>query len=331
MAELTIIMPTWNKEAYVGAALDSIFAQRTNRPFRILVADDCSTDGTLAVVARYAEAHPGVIEVLPSERNQKLFRNIVRAYAICRTPYFCVLDPDDFWTDEGHVERALSFLEAHPDYTIYTSDTVREEPDGTRSGFGYPTEPVESDFTDYLAGRAVLGFTTTSVYRNVVFAKGLPARVASPDSLSMERTMRGDSFRNFLHLREGKAHYEPRVEACYRITAEGIYQGLPVFERDVMNARFFLEMWRFDEGRSPELLLRSYRFFRSVDKSAYASLTAADFPETRLLPVLKELADLAAAYDGNREALDAAIGASLPWRHRLRFLAYRKLRRKNLI
>ena len=46
------IVPVFNGERYLKEALDSIRAQ-TYRPLEIIVADDGSTDGTAAVVARY--------------------------------------------------------------------------------------------------------------------------------------------------------------------------------------------------------------------------------------------------------------------------------------
>ena len=53
MADLTIIMPTWNKADTIAEALDSVFRQKTSRTFRVVVADDHSTDGSLDVVARF--------------------------------------------------------------------------------------------------------------------------------------------------------------------------------------------------------------------------------------------------------------------------------------
>jgi glycosyltransferase involved in cell wall biosynthesis len=46
------IVPVFNGEQYLAEALDSILTQ-TYRPLEIIVADDGSTDGTAAVVARY--------------------------------------------------------------------------------------------------------------------------------------------------------------------------------------------------------------------------------------------------------------------------------------
>ena len=269
MAEITIIMPVWNKERYIAEALDSVFRQQTSHSYRIVVADDHSTDRSLEIVADYDRRHPGVITVLRSETNLKLFRNVRRAYEIADTPYFCVLDPDDYWLDDGHLEKAVGFLSAHPDFTIYSAGIERLERDGSRNRCReFPETAVDSDFGDYLAHRSVIAYTQTCVYRNVVFAKGLPEKMRTPPVASMEQTMRGDSFRNFLHIREGKAHFSPGVEGCYRITDDGVYQGVSVAKQLAMNARFYEDMWLYDDRRHDELLNVAKWFAREAERVA---------------------------------------------------------------
>jgi len=271
MADLTIIMPSWNKEKYIAEALDSIFAQKTSFSYEIVVVDDHSTDRTLEIVAEYERRHPGVITVLRSDVNLKLFRNVRRAYAICKTPYFCVLDPDDYWTDARHLDKALTFLAGHPDYTIYSAGIEHLSPDGTRRPCGFPAEPVDSSFRDFLYGRAAIAFTQTCVYRNVVFSEGLPPLVENPSTPEMERSFRGDSFRNFLHIRLGKAHFEPGVEACYRLTDEGVYQGLDEEGRLRLNAQLYADLWRFDGCAHRELRKLADGFSAQADACSAAA------------------------------------------------------------
>lgn len=277
MADLTIIMPTWNKEKYVAAALDSVFAQRTSHTFRVLVADDHSTDQTLEIVASYSARHPGVIEVLASDVNRKLYRNVLRAYAATKTPYFCVLDPDDYWISDTHVEDALSFLDAHPDFTVYSAGIRYLNPDGTTRSAGFPDREVVSDWTDFVNVRATVAFTQSSVFRNVVFAKGVPEAMLRPAYPTMERSFRGDSFRNFLHIREGKAYYSPKTDGCYRLTDEGIYAGGTDLKRLMINAQLYLDLWRYDGERSPGLLAYSCKLFRQA--AALAPTVASVAPQ----------------------------------------------------
>lgn len=51
---VSCIIPVYNGERFLGAAVDSILAQ-TRQPVEIIIVDDGSTDGTPAVIARYGD------------------------------------------------------------------------------------------------------------------------------------------------------------------------------------------------------------------------------------------------------------------------------------
>lgn len=272
-AQLTVIMPTWNKAKYIREALDSVFSQKTSYPYRIVIADDCSTDGTLDIVAEYEKAHPGVFTVLRSERNQKLFRNIVRAYAMTKTPYFCVLDPDDYWCDDGKIQRALDFLESHPDFTIYAGNSLVRG-DGADRPYRDFKQAIDSSFREYLKERGVLGQTAGAVYRNVVFARGLPAQLTGELRPDQEATYRGDAFRNLIHLHEGKAHFDPRCDAVYRVTDEGLWQGATDLKRRLANVLLFLNMDEYFGFRHYRLHAMAEIRFRTIVRDLPELLSA---------------------------------------------------------
>ena len=48
---LSILVPTWNAEATVERALDSVLAEHAI-PLELIVVDDASTDGTADIVSR---------------------------------------------------------------------------------------------------------------------------------------------------------------------------------------------------------------------------------------------------------------------------------------
>lgn len=53
MALVSILIPCFNAERYVAAAIDSAFAQ-THPEVEVIVVDDGSTDASLSVIERYA-------------------------------------------------------------------------------------------------------------------------------------------------------------------------------------------------------------------------------------------------------------------------------------
>ena len=192
-----------------------------------------------------------------SEKNQKLYKNILRAYAITKTDYFCVIDPDDFWIDELKIQKALSFLEANKDYAIYATGTSRLELDGTITPF-ITGELQDSNFEDYLNCKAQLGHTLGSVFRNVIFKNGIPKSIDEFTSNSKENSFRGDSFRSIIHLHEGKCHFVPEVDGIYRMTNDGLWQDSVLIQHELLNCFFYIDMFKYYGSKYTPLFIRAY-------------------------------------------------------------------------
>ena len=57
---VSVVIPMYNAEKYIGECLDSILAQ-TFQDFEIIVVDDCSTDNSCAIVENYMKHGGGGI------------------------------------------------------------------------------------------------------------------------------------------------------------------------------------------------------------------------------------------------------------------------------
>ena len=60
---VTVLMTTYNGEKYLREQLDSILNQ-ADCPLRLVVSDDGSTDGTMAILKEYAGRYPEKVEIL---------------------------------------------------------------------------------------------------------------------------------------------------------------------------------------------------------------------------------------------------------------------------
>lgn len=105
---VSCIVPCYNGERFLGEALDSILAQ-TYRPIEVIVADDGSTDGSGAVVARYG---PPVRRVRHPHRGLPATRNL--GLSAARGEFIAFLDADDLWHPEK-LERQVASLRARPE------------------------------------------------------------------------------------------------------------------------------------------------------------------------------------------------------------------------
>ncbi|MBX6394876.1 MAG: glycosyltransferase family 2 protein [Alicyclobacillaceae bacterium] len=96
---VSVIIPTYNVEPYIGRAIQSVLSQ-SFRDFEIIVVDDCSQDGTVRVAQAF---HDPRIRVFVNDRNRGPSFSRNRAIETARGEWIAVLDGDDWW-DERRLE-----------------------------------------------------------------------------------------------------------------------------------------------------------------------------------------------------------------------------------
>lgn len=107
---VSVIVPTHDHERFVRETLDSVFAQ-TYPHLQVIVSDDASTDGTVALVR---EAYGDRVDLVASEVNTGISGNFNRALGAVRGELVAWLDGDDLMRPH-RIERQVAALEARPD------------------------------------------------------------------------------------------------------------------------------------------------------------------------------------------------------------------------
>ncbi len=107
---VSVVIPAYNAERYIGEAIDSALAQST--PVELIVVDDGSTDATAAIASGYCDRvrcirleHGGVTRA----------RN--RGLAAARHDLIAFLDADDRWTP-SKLGRQCAVLAARQDIDL---------------------------------------------------------------------------------------------------------------------------------------------------------------------------------------------------------------------
>lgn len=93
---ISVIIPLYNDEKYIGACLESLFAQ-TFYNFEVVVVDDCSTDNSVAIVESYIPKFNGKLTLLHTDENTgggAMPRN--KGLYFSRGEYVFFVDSDDF-------------------------------------------------------------------------------------------------------------------------------------------------------------------------------------------------------------------------------------------
>lgn len=123
---VSVMMPAYNAERYIGQAIESVLAQRYER-WELIVVNDGSSDGTAGVVARYAD--PRIRVVHQENQGESAARN--RALDEMKGEFVAFLDADDVFYPH-HLELTIRYLQAHPERDAVYTDGYHCDEDGNR-------------------------------------------------------------------------------------------------------------------------------------------------------------------------------------------------------
>lgn len=105
--EVSVVIPLYNKLAYIQRAIDSVLAQ-TFRNFELIIVDDGSTDGSGELALGYLDSRLQVFS--QSNQGECAARN--RGIAESHGKWIAFLDADDEWLP-GFLEPVIEFARAH--------------------------------------------------------------------------------------------------------------------------------------------------------------------------------------------------------------------------
>ncbi|APZ46320.1 hypothetical protein BW723_08425 [Polaribacter reichenbachii] len=105
---ISVVMPCYNREAYVAEAIESILAQTYNF-FEFIIVNDGSTDNTELEIKKYKDPRIKYIKCSINKGNY-VARNIGMKAA--EGKYICVMDSDDI-SLPNRLELQYNFLETH--------------------------------------------------------------------------------------------------------------------------------------------------------------------------------------------------------------------------
>lgn len=115
---ISIGLPVFNGENYLGAALDALLAQ-TYTDFELVVCDNASTDATEAICRRYAAADSR-IRYYRNPSNLGAGANFNRVFELSTGTYFKWAAHDDL-IGPTYLERCITALECQPDAILAQS------------------------------------------------------------------------------------------------------------------------------------------------------------------------------------------------------------------
>lgn len=208
---VSVIIGTYQREAYIRQTLDSVFAQDWPH-LQVIVVDDASTDRTVDILREYGNRIE--LEVLPqNSRRPAVPRNAALKRA--RGSYIAFLDSDDLWKP-GKIRRQVEYLEAHTEILLLHGNSENIDLENHSLGIRHGGNlPNGNDLFLRLLEHCFISISTVMVRRETLDTIGL----FNEDLFYRAK----EDYEWFLRI----AHrypiaFLPDVLACYRKAPTGI-------------------------------------------------------------------------------------------------------------
>ena len=209
---VSVVIPAYNAEGYLAATIESVLAQ-TYRPLEVLVIDDGSSDGTVALARSFGDP----VRVIEQENKGPAgARNT--GFAEARGDIIALLDADDLWMPE-RLTACVDLLQSDPTLGFVTTDAylIEEDTPTERRYYGdyqrYPF-PERGAQLDEIAKR-------NFVFVSVVFDRRLFDLVGARLDERLWGTEDYDLWTRFL-LAGAEAGLVPEPLAWYRVRADSV-------------------------------------------------------------------------------------------------------------
>lgn len=172
---------TYNHCQFIRDCIEGIIMQKTTFPVRVLIFDDCSTDGTREIVQEYEAKYPHLITgFYPKEntfrkpnRSEALKpRKIIRDTAL----YIAKCEGDDYWIDSLKLQKQIEVLENDPDCSLCFHPTKFVRNNNPLDSYIHAPSIKRDKYTmiDVIRGGGGFMATNSMVYRTEYLKNNYP-------------------------------------------------------------------------------------------------------------------------------------------------------------
>lgn len=119
MAKITVCIPTYNRASMLQECLGALCQQTFDKSlFQIIISDNASEDNTGAIIKQFVDLP---IQYFRNDTNLGFKENMQKVVSASQTEYTLLLCDDD-WLTPGYLQRAVTYLDQHPDVVMYGGD-----------------------------------------------------------------------------------------------------------------------------------------------------------------------------------------------------------------
>jgi len=181
----TLVIPLYNKVNAIRTTLDSVLNNHGEYPFKCIIVDDDSTDGSSEIAMEYDVKYPDTFMYIKKKHkgghNPAYARNL--GIKLAETEYIGFLDGDDELC-EGFIDRGCMFLDEHPEYSMYGNGHKVRDLDDTITEWNYWGDNIHG-LIDYMNGGGCLVCFCANIFRTELTKNNLFSDILCEDSIFM--------------------------------------------------------------------------------------------------------------------------------------------------
>lgn len=179
---ISVVIPTYNVEAYIETCLNSVLSQH-DVELEIIIVDDGSTDTTFDIVSRFATLHNNIIIVRQANAGPSAARNTALKY--CHGEWIAMVDGDDILAPDA-LKKMLNVASSYDNIDIVIGKYKSFDQHLNISSKGNSTKPIflsgrdateimlyQNKFTDSVIPSSWGKLYHHSVWKNATFTEGV--------------------------------------------------------------------------------------------------------------------------------------------------------------
>ena len=235
--KLSIIVPVYNVEQYVGQCLQSLYSPSVDESlYEVIVVNDGTRDNSMAVVEPIAKAHPNMCII--NQENGGLSRARNTGLDAAQGEYVWFIDSDDWLTPDA-IERVYGYLDTNPGIDMVTTPLYWRFDDSSKDKIDInvdeDTKILGLDFIKTIGEtgaiqrnvirRAILDRADIRFYPGILHEDGLfgPQTFYQAESVLVVK----EPFYNYRQRADGSIMHSVKIKSAYDIII--VHQQLMIY------------------------------------------------------------------------------------------------------
>ena len=224
-------MPSFNQEAYIAQAIESVLTQ-TFHELELIIVDDCSSDDSRKVIENYGLIDP---RIRPIYHNHTLgnARTVNDGINAARGEFIAFIDSDDIW-ESTKLEKQLQVLSADENLVVWSNGEIIDAKGNSRNQTFCDLFPPENNIRDGDVFQQLL-------FENFIFNSSVIIKSSNLGEIRRDETLKtlNDYLFNVELARKYRFHCMQEILCSYRIHGKNaILRNKKIWKQEEIRIRF---------------------------------------------------------------------------------------------